>query len=98
MEEKIITAAERVSLARSQDRPVCGEYIENIFDDFFELEGDRSVGKDESVVGGIAFFHGIPVTVIGHRKGRNIEDNLKYRFGMPNPEGYRKAMRLMKQA
>lgn len=92
------TAAERVVIARSQERSVTTDYIEKIFDHFIPLAGDRRKAEDESIIGGIAFFHGKPVTVIGHRKGRNIEDNIRFRFGMPNPEGYRKAQRLMEQA
>lgn len=93
-----LSAADRVKLARHPMRPRCSEYIDAIFDDFFPLCGDRHVGDDPSIIGGIASFHGTPVTVIGQQKGRNIEENIKVRFGMPNPEGYRKAMRLMKQA
>lgn len=93
-----ISAAERVSLARNPGRPTTKDYIEAIFDDFMPLAGDRKYGEDASILGGVAFFHGLPVTVIGHQKGRDLEENLKYRFGMPNPEGYRKAERLMIQA
>ena len=92
------TAAERVALARHPQRPTTRDYIEAIFDDFFPLAGDRKNGEDASILGGLAFFHGYPVTVIGHQKGRDLEENLKYRFGMPNPEGSRKAERLMLQA
>lgn len=91
-------AAERVALARNPKRPTARDYIEAIFDDFVPLAGDRKNGEDASILGGVAFFHGLPVTVIGHQKGRDLEENLKYRFGMPNPEGYRKAERLMLQA
>ena len=69
-----------------------------LFPDFFELHGDRCFGDDEAVVGGIASFHGIPVTVVGIQKGRDFNDNKRRNFGMPNPEGYRKALRLLKQA
>lgn len=93
-----ITAAQRVELARHAERPTASEYINEIFDNFIELSGDRCYGEDASIIGGIAFYRGQPVTVLGHQKGRNLEDNMKYRFGMPNPEGYRKAVRLMKQA
>ncbi|MGF6375767.1 acetyl-CoA carboxylase carboxyl transferase subunit alpha [Clostridiales Family XIII bacterium PM5-7] len=92
------TAAQRVKLARMPGRPTAREYIDAIFDDFFPLSGDRKNGDDESVLGGLAFFHGVPVTIIGHQKGVDLEENVKYRFGMPNPEGYRKAERLMLQA
>lgn len=98
MEKKTISAYERVQMARKQDRPLITDYIDNLFDDFIELKGDRLFREDSSILGGIALFHGIPVTVIGHKKGRNIEDNVLCNFGMPSPEGYRKAIRLMQQA
>lgn len=97
-ENKNLTPYEKVKIARSKDRPVITDYIENLFDDFIELKGDRLSGEDGSILGGIAFFHGIPVTVIGHRKGKNTEENIAYNFGMGSPEGYRKALRLMRQA
>lgn len=93
-----MTAKERVDLARHPDRPRCSEYIETIFDDFLPLAGDRRAGEDKSIIGGISFYRGLPVTVIGQQKGRDLEENLEVRFGMPNPEGYRKAQRLMEQA
>lgn len=93
-----MTAKERVELARHPDRPRCSEYIETIFDDFLPLAGDRRAGEDKSIIGGIGFYRGLPVTVIGQQKGRDLEENLEVRFGMPNPEGYRKAQRLMEQA
>ena len=74
------------------------EYIENLFDDFIELHGDRFYKDDGSIVGGLAMFENIPCTVVGHLKGRTLDENLKCNFGMSSPEGYRKAMRLMKQA
>ncbi|MFV0396027.1 MAG: acetyl-CoA carboxylase carboxyltransferase subunit alpha [Coprobacillaceae bacterium] len=89
---------DRVYLARKKDRPNVKEYIENIFDDFIELHGDRLYKDDGSIVGGIASFNKQPVTVIGHLKGRTLEENMRCNFGMSSPEGYRKAMRLMKQA
>lgn len=98
MNSKKLTAAQRVFLARDSGRPTAREYIEAIFDDFFPLAGDRKKGEDASILGGLAFFGNRPVTVIGHQKGRSLEENLKCRFGMPNPEGYRKAERLMLQA
>ncbi len=91
-------AVTRVMKARSKDRPVVTEYIDNMIDDAMYLAGDRCFADDESVAGGIGLFRGIPVTFIGHRKGRDLEENLKCRFGMPDPEGYRKAVRLMEQA
>lgn len=97
-EKKTVSAYERVQMARKQDRPLITDYINNLFDDFIELKGDRLLREDSSILGGIALFHGIPVTVIGHKKGRNIEDNVLCNFGMPSPEGYRKAIRLMQQA
>ena len=93
-----ITAWERVKIARGNTRPTSLDYIGKIFDKFLELHGDRVYGDDGAVVGGIAEIENIPVTVIGHQKGRNIKQNMKRNFGMPNPEGYRKALRLMKQA
>ena len=74
------------------------DYIESIFDDFIEFHGDRYFHDDPAIVGGIASFHGMPVTVIGQQKGKNTKDNIKCNFGMPSPDGYRKALRLMKQA
>lgn len=93
-----ISAYDRVYLARKADRPNVYEYIENLFDDFIELHGDRLYKDDGSIIGGLAMFDNIPCTVIGHLKGRTLEENLKCNFGMSSPEGYRKAMRLMKQA
>lgn len=87
-----------VNLARHQDRPTTLDYIEILIDDFIEFHGDRYFGDDSAIVGGIGSFEGVPVTVIGHQKGRNTKENIKRNFAMPNPEGYRKALRLMKQA
>ena len=95
---KELTAADRVFLARHQGRPRIDEYISELFTDFFEQRGDRQCSDDESILGGIARYKGIPVTVIGHRKGSTLEENMRFRFGMPEPDGYRKALRLMKQA
>lgn len=92
------TPAERVRIARMESRPTAKEYIDAIFVDFMPMAGDRSFGEDESVVGGIARIGNKSVTVIGHQKGRSLEENLNRRFGMPNPEGFRKARRLMLQA
>lgn len=89
---------EKVNLARHSGRPTTLNYIERIFEDFVELHGDRSFREDASIVGGIATLEGNPVTVIGHQKGRDTKENIKRNFGMPHPEGYRKALRLMKQA
>lgn len=92
------TAAERVALARHPQRPNITDYIDGLFTDFFEQRGDRACREDHAILGGIALFHGRPVTVIGTRKGKTLEENLRCNFGMPGPEGYRKALRLMKQA
>lgn len=92
------TAWERVGLSRELSRPVGKDYILALFDGFIELHGDRYFGDDPAICGGVAWFHGQPVTVIAQMKGKNTADNVKYNFGMPNPEGYRKALRLMKQA
>lgn len=92
------SAWDSVLLSRRADRPTAVDYIEQIFDGFMEFHGDRYFGDDGAIVGGIAMFHGMPVTVIGQQKGRNTKDNIKRNFGMPSPEGYRKALRLMKQA
>ena len=93
-----LTPEDRVFLARRPDRPHIGEIIDNLFTDFFEQCGDRQCKEDAAILGGVARFHGMPVTVIGHRKGSTLEENLRCNFGMPGPEGYRKALRLMKQA
>ena len=92
------TAAQRVALARASERPNVRDYIDSIFTDFFEQCGDRYAGEDPAILGGIARFHGRSVTVIGTKKGKTLEENIKCRFGMPSPEGYRKAQRLMAQA
>ena len=91
-------AWERVQISRRKDRPVAEDYIEALFPDFVEMHGDRYFADDEAVIGGLATFHGKPVTVIAQAKGRNTKENIRRNFGMPSPEGYRKALRLMKQA
>ena len=93
-----ITAWERVQIARGSERPTSIDYIGRIFDKFVELHGDRMYRDDGAIVGGIAQIEGKYVTVIGQQKGRNLKQNMKRNFGMPNPDGYRKALRLMKQA
>ena len=98
MEDKIKTPYEKVMLARDKDRLKITDFIDALFDDFIELKGDGIVGEDRAILGGIASFHGIPVTVIGHKKGATTEENIDCNFGMASPEGYRKAARLMKQA
>ncbi len=92
------SAWDTVLLSRKAGRPVATDYIDAIFDNFMEFHGDRYFRDDGAIVGGIAAFHGVPVTVIGQQKGKNTKDNIKRNFGMPSPEGYRKALRLMKQA
>jgi acetyl-CoA carboxylase carboxyl transferase subunit alpha len=89
---------EKVELARHTDRPRALDYIDMIIDDFTELHGDRYYGDDPAIVGGIGFLDGIPVTVIGNMKGRNLKETIDRNGGMANPEGYRKALRLAKQA
>lgn len=88
----------RVELARHPERPYSLDYIERIFDNFIELHGDRYYGDDAAIVGGIASLNGIPVTIIANQKGRSLKENVRRNHGMANPEGYRKALRLAKQA
>lgn len=95
---EIRTAWDRVQLSRKQGRPVGEHYIQELFQDFVELHGDRYFADDSAVIGGIASFYGRPVTVIAQAKGKNTKENITRNFGMPSPEGYRKALRLMKQA
>ena len=89
---------QRVQLCRHPKRPYALDYIERIVSDFEELHGDRRFKDDLAIVGGTAIFEGQPVMIIGQQKGRNTKDNLKRNFGCPNPEGYRKALRLMQMA
>ena len=89
---------EHVELARHSDRPRALDYINMIFDDFTELHGDRFFGDDPALIGGIGFLKGRPVTVLGNQKGRNLRETIDRNGGMANPEGYRKALRLAKQA
>ena len=93
-----LTAEDRVFLARHPERSHIDETVSALFTDFFEQRGDRQCKEESAILGGVARFHGLPVTVIGHRKGSTLEENLACNFGMPGPEGYRKALRLMKQA
>ena len=93
-----LNAWERVQISRSAGRPTSLDYISFIFDDFIELHGDRCYGDDPAIVGGLAGLNGKTFTVIGQQKGRTTKENVKRNFGMPSPEGYRKALRLMKQA
>lgn len=93
-----LTAWEKVGIAKLVERPTALDYIERIFTDFIELHGDRLFRDDPSIVGGIGKLNGRPVTIIGQQKGRDTKEYIKRNFGMPNPEGYRKVLRLMKQA
>ena len=93
-----MSAWERVLKSREKERPVGKDYIDRLFTDFVELHGDRYYKDDPAVVGGIAYFHGKAVTVIAQCKGKTTKENLERNFAMPSPEGYRKALRLMKQA
>ncbi|WP_121639479.1 acetyl-CoA carboxylase carboxyl transferase subunit alpha [Virgibacillus sp. Bac330] len=89
---------DRVQLARHPERPTTLDYIEQLFTDFIEFHGDRSFGDDAAIVTGLAFYKEKPVTVIGHQRGKDTKENIRRNFGMPHPEGYRKALRHMKQA
>ncbi|BDG46172.1 MULTISPECIES: acetyl-CoA carboxylase carboxyl transferase subunit alpha [Parageobacillus] len=93
-----LTPWDRVQIARHPNRPTTLDYIERLFTNFLECHGDRCFGDDEAIVGGIAKYDGLPVTVIGHQRGKDTKENIRRNFGMPHPEGYRKALRLMKQA
>ncbi|WP_457642008.1 acetyl-CoA carboxylase carboxyltransferase subunit alpha [Persephonella sp.] len=95
---KELSAWERTQLARHPKRPHTIDYIKNIFTDFTELHGDRRFGDDKAIIAGFAFFEGIPVAVIGHEKGKDTKEKIERNFGMPHPEGYRKAIRVMKLA
>ena len=97
-EEASVDAWERVQMSRKKDRPVGSDYIQRMFTDFIEFHGDRYYADDKAIIGGIARFHGRPVTVIAQAKGTNTKENIERNFGMPSPDGYRKALRLMKQA
>lgn len=90
------TAFERVQLARHSDRPYTLDLIERLFEDFVELHGDKRFAEDPAIVCGLARFHGLPVVVVGHQKGRDTKQRSYRNFGMPKPEGYRKALRVMK--
>jgi|SRR5690625_32518 len=91
-------AFEKVKLARHPNRPTSKILINEIFDDFLELHGDRLIGDDKSIIGGLAYLNNIPVTIIAHEKGFRTNEKIYHNFGMPHPEGYHKALRLMKQA
>ncbi len=89
---------DRVQMARHQERPTTLDYIEKLFTNFIEFHGDRFYGDDEAIVAGIAYYKDNPITVIGHQRGKDTKENIRRNFGMPHPEGYRKALRHMKQA
>ncbi|MGY0693090.1 acetyl-CoA carboxylase carboxyl transferase subunit alpha [Virgibacillus sp. FSP13] len=89
---------DRVQMARHQERPTSLDYIDKLFTNFIEFHGDRLYGDDEAIVAGIAYYGEKPVTVIGHQRGKDTKENIRRNFGMPHPEGYRKALRHMKQA
>jgi acetyl-CoA carboxylase carboxyl transferase subunit alpha len=93
-----LTAAQKMQLARHPQRPTTIDYILSIFTDFIEFHGDRLYGDDLAIVGGLAKLEGMPVTVVGHQKGKDTKDNIARNFGSPHPEGFRKALRLMRQA
>lgn len=93
-----LSASERLDIVRNKYRPTVRDYIPMLFDDFFELHGDRHYGDDGALMGGIAYFKGTPVTILAQVKGRNLEENKASNFAMPHPEGYRKALRLAHQA
>lgn len=93
-----LSASERLEIIRNKNRPTINDYIPLLFDEFCEMHGDRLFGDDHAIIGGVANFRGMPVTVIAEVKGRNLEENKRVNFAMPHPEGYRKAMRLARQA
>ncbi len=93
-----LTATERLALIRHKNRPTVSDYIPVIFNNFLELHGDRHFGDDHAILGGIATLNSVPVTILAQVKGRNIEENKRTNFSMPHPEGYRKALRLAKEA
>lgn len=95
---KSLSPWEKVGIARLADRPTAKAFIEYMVTDFIELHGDRQFSDDPSIIGGIGMIHDLPVTIIGQQKGTNTKENIQRNFGMPHPEGYRKALRLMKQA
>lgn len=93
-----LTPWQKVNISRANDRPTTLDYINNICSEFIEFHGDRLYKDDKAMVGGIGFIDNIPVTIIGHQKGKDVKENIQRNFGMPHPEGYRKALRLMKEA
>lgn len=97
-QKETLSAWDRVQISRMKDRPVGYDYIQALFTDFMEFHGDRYFADDKAIIGGIARFHGQAVTVIAQAKGTTTKENIERNFGMPSPDGYRKALRLMKQA
>jgi acetyl-CoA carboxylase carboxyl transferase subunit alpha len=95
---KNLTPWEQVLLSRDLERPMTRDYIQMLFSEFIELHGDRLYGEDPAILGGIGIFCGRPVTILGHQKGKDTPDNIIHNFGMPHPEGYRKAERLLLEA
>lgn len=93
-----LSAWDRVQIARNPQRPRTLDYIQGFTEDFMELHGDRRFGDDQAIVGGLARFDGQTVMIVGHQKGRDTRENVRRHFGMPHPEGYRKALRLFKHA
>lgn len=93
-----IKVHQKIQIVKTPQRPTTLEYIQSIFTDFIELHGDRLFGDDLAITGGLAKLNGVPVTVVGHQKGKDTKDNIARNFGMPHPEGFRKALRLMRQA
>ena len=93
-----LTAWQKIKIARHPQRPYSLDYIRMLFTDFQELHGDRRFGDDQALIGGTAYFNGQPVMVLGQQKGRDLKENIRRNFGSPNPEGYRKALRLMQMA
>lgn len=93
-----LTAWQKIKIARHPQRPYALDYIRMLFTDFQELHGDRRFGDDQALIGGTAYFNGLPVMVLGQQKGRDLKENIRRNFGSPNPEGYRKALRLMQMA
>ena len=97
-EKQQLTAWDKVMMARRPERTRAQAYVDALFDGFMELHGDRLYGDDQALLAGVGFFHGQPVTILAQNKGTNLQENLDRNFGMMNPEGYRKALRLARQA
>lgn len=95
---KNMSVQQKIQLARHPQRPTTLDYVQHLFTDFIELHGDRLYGDDMAIVGGIGRLNGVPVTIVGHQKGKDTKDNINRHFGMPHPEGYRKGLRFMRQA